>query len=415
MSETLVRPIDARWQVTTLGELCRAGGGDIQTGPFGSQLHASDYVASGIPSVMPQNIGDNVIIEDGIARITSDDASRLSRYLLREGDIVYSRRGDVERRAYVRQGQDGWLCGTGCLRVRLGSSADSNFLSYYLGHPDVREWIVRHAIGATMPNLNTAILSAVPVTVPPRSTQIAIGGVLGAIENKIAANNRICLTYEVVMKARFQELRIDVEDGPAEEIAASDLIDFNPHSPMIHSDQAVYLDMSAVSTSSARVSKWLWRTPKSGTRFMNHDTVMARITPCLENGKVAFIDFLAHGEVGVGSTEFIVMRAKRDVPIQLPYFLATSPRFRDHAIRNMIGSSGRQRVSAGQLADFPVRRPDRDSLKEFGAVVSMAFLHMKSLGAESKTLAELRDALLPKLMSGEIRVRDGERIVEDAT
>src|SRR5262249_23606567 len=162
--------------ITTLGELCRSGGGDIQTGPFGSQLHASDYVSSGIPSVMPQNIGDNVIIEDGIARITPADAMRLSRYLLREGDIVYSRRGDVERRALVRPSQEGWLCGTGCLRVRPGTAADSRFLSYYLGHADVREWIVRHAIGATMLNLNTAILSIVPVTLPPRSVQMAIGG-----------------------------------------------------------------------------------------------------------------------------------------------------------------------------------------------------------------------------------------------
>ena len=112
--------IELPWEVTTLGEACCRGEGDIQTGPFGSQLHAVDYVQVGIPSIMPQNIGDNQISDAGIARITCEDAQRLSRYLVKAGDIVYSRRGDVERRALIREREEGWLCGMGCLRVRFG-------------------------------------------------------------------------------------------------------------------------------------------------------------------------------------------------------------------------------------------------------------------------------------------------------
>ena len=205
MSEILIEPPASDWQVSSLGELCRAGLGDIQTGPFGSQLHAYDYVPVGMPSVMPQNIGDNLIVEDGIARITAEDAARLSRYLLDDGDIVYSRRGDVERRALVRPEQAGWLCGAGCLRVRLGHSADPRFMSYYLGHPDVREWIVRHAIGATMLNLNTGILSSVPVTLPPRPVQLAIGKILGAIDDKIAMNDRIEHKAHELARMRFAD------------------------------------------------------------------------------------------------------------------------------------------------------------------------------------------------------------------
>ncbi|MFJ9188685.1 MULTISPECIES: restriction endonuclease subunit S [Streptomyces] len=155
------------WRRTSLGQLCAEGAGAIQTGPFGSQLHASDYVQSGIPSVMPQNIGDNVISEDGIARITGADADRLSKYLLAEGDIVYSRRGDVKRRALVREHEAGWLCGTGCLRVRVGASTRPLFISYYLGEPEIQDWVAQHAVGATMPNLNTSILGEVPVVLPP--------------------------------------------------------------------------------------------------------------------------------------------------------------------------------------------------------------------------------------------------------
>ena len=151
-SETLLGRLPDRWENTTLGEIVKRGNGHIQTGPFGSQLHASDYVSVGVPSVMPVNIGDNRIIEKGIFRITEADAERLHRHRVQPGDIIYSRRGDVERRALVRPEQNGWLCGTGCIKIRIGDdSIDPIYASYYLGHPLVRKWIVNHAIGATMP------------------------------------------------------------------------------------------------------------------------------------------------------------------------------------------------------------------------------------------------------------------------
>lgn len=142
MPDFLTGTIPDHWEPTTLGEVCRRGGGNIQTGPFGSQLHASDYVPDGIPSIMPVNIGENRINREGIACVTETDANRLAQHRVRVGDIVYSRRGDVERRALVREPEDGWLCGTGCLKVRLGSKVvDPLFASYQLGHPTIRQWI----------------------------------------------------------------------------------------------------------------------------------------------------------------------------------------------------------------------------------------------------------------------------------
>jgi type I restriction enzyme S subunit len=158
----------AEWHTTTLGRICDAQGGAIQTGPFGSQLHTSDYKEVGIPVVMPTNIGDGGIVEDGIARIDQSDVDRLSQHTLRMGDIVFSRRGDVTKNALIRQREIGWFCGTGCLKVRLGkeSIASARFISHCLRQPDIKEWLVRHAVGATMPNLNTGILSAVPIISP---------------------------------------------------------------------------------------------------------------------------------------------------------------------------------------------------------------------------------------------------------
>lgn len=184
----------------TLAQAAADAGGGLQTGPFGSQLHAADYVTDGVPSVMPQNIGDNVIVDREIARIDDADAARLSRYLLRSGDIVYSRRGDVGKRALVRASQEGWLCGTGCLRIRFGDdSIDPAFASYQLGHPAVRRWIQQHAIGATMPNLNTAILGGTPFVVPPIEEQRRV---VGESMNRRIPNGAYCLFRHPVEGSR---------------------------------------------------------------------------------------------------------------------------------------------------------------------------------------------------------------------
>jgi type I restriction enzyme S subunit len=210
--EPLFNSLPFHWEVVTLGEACKRGGGDIQTGPFGSQLHASDYVPVGIPSIMPKNIGENRVDTTDIARITTEDAKRLSRYLVQPGDIVYSRRGDVERRALIREEEDGWLCGTGCLRVRLGKGIVAPlYASYYLGHPSVREWIVRHAIGATMPNLNTSILSSLPFVVPPLDEQKAIAHILSTLDDKIELNQQMNHTLESIARALFKSWFIDFD------------------------------------------------------------------------------------------------------------------------------------------------------------------------------------------------------------
>lgn len=162
------QPLPAGWRISSLGEEVRAHGGLLQTGPFGSQLHASDYADAGVPVVMPQDMVGRRITTTRIARVPEEVADSLSRHKLQAGDIVYSRRGDVERHARVTSREMGWLCGTGCLLVRMGSAwASHAYLSELLNYGTTREWIVRHAVGATMPNLNTSILSALPLLMPP--------------------------------------------------------------------------------------------------------------------------------------------------------------------------------------------------------------------------------------------------------
>ncbi len=178
--ESTLGPIPQGWTATTLGDACTQGGGNIQTGPFGTQLHASDYVDDGIPSIMPSDLRDNRIDTSSVARIRGQDAERLSVYRVQSGDVVYSRRGDVERRSLIRCAEDGWLCGTGCLRVRFGPRGINPFFgASHLGTLESRAWVVRHAVGATMPNLNTSILGALPMQVPPPALQARFAEIVG--------------------------------------------------------------------------------------------------------------------------------------------------------------------------------------------------------------------------------------------
>ena len=214
------------WELSTLGEIVDAGGGSVQTGPFGSQLHAADYVDEGIPSVMPKNIAIEGIVEEDIARITPEDASRLSKYLLDDGDIVYSRRGDVEKCALVKAEEAGWLCGTGCLRVRLGqnSKLSPEFLHAYLSTPAIREWISRNAIGATMPNLNTSILRDVPVLVPEAKDIEYVSSCWHVFNSKIQLNRQTNQILESMAQALFKSWFVDFDPVIDNALAAGNTI-----------------------------------------------------------------------------------------------------------------------------------------------------------------------------------------------
>lgn len=140
--------------------------GFVQTGPFGSQLHSHDYVDHGIPVVMPANIRDRRVDTDGIARIREEDAKRLGKHLLQPGDIVWSRRGDVTRFARITAADEQMICGTGCLLIRPTSPDTTSWLSVWLSSKSMKALIEDRAVGATMLNLNTSILSNLPVAAP---------------------------------------------------------------------------------------------------------------------------------------------------------------------------------------------------------------------------------------------------------
>lgn len=195
------------WNKTTLGAISSG----IQTGPFGSQLHQSDYSDEGTPVVMPKDLIDGRISEETIARVSNEHVLRLQRHVIQKGDILYSRRGDVGRCAYATSKETGWLCGTGCLRVTLNPElANPKFVFYQLQRPSSIGWVENHAVGSTMLNLNTSILSAVPIEVPELAVQNRIADILSAYDDLIENNQKQIKLLEEAAQRLYKEWFVDL-------------------------------------------------------------------------------------------------------------------------------------------------------------------------------------------------------------
>ena len=420
VSDLINGEIPDHWEFTTLGVVCQRGGGSIQTGPFGSQLHASDYVSDGIPSIMPTNIGDNRIVEDGIVRINEEDANRLSQHRLRAGDIIYSRRGDIEKRALIREREEGWLCGTGCLKVRLGSGVvDPLFGSMFLGHPAIREWIVRHAVGATMPNLNTSIMSAVPFAIPPIAEQKAIAAVLGTLDDKIEMNRRMNATLEAMARALFK----------------SWFVDFDPVRAKLDGRQPVGLDQATAALFPETFEQTAFgHVPNGwGSKTLGEIVELAYGKPLkAEDRKHGFVCvYGANGPVGwhdeklVSGPGIVVGRkgnpgvvtwAHGDFyPIDTTFYVEPIGTCRSlyflyyalslHNLANLSADSAVPGLNRNLAYMSKQVIPSQAVLTAFDTQIAPIFAAMHANEQQSRSLALTRETLLPKLISGELTVR----------
>ena len=194
------------WDNVTLKDVST----DIQTGPFGSQLHQSDYSENGTPVVMPKDLQDGHVSIASIARVDKDHVERLSKHKIKPGDILYSRRGDVGRCAFATMRESDWLCGTGCLRVTINPNmANPKFIFYQLQKPETIGWVEKHAVGATMLNLNTTILGNIPLSLPPLSIQNQIADYISAYDDLIENNRRQIKLLEEAARRLYREWFVD--------------------------------------------------------------------------------------------------------------------------------------------------------------------------------------------------------------
>ena len=429
-----------------LANLCDPING-IQTGPFGSQLHKKDYVSVGTPIITVEHLGDNRILYEDVPHVSDHDRERLSKYILHDGDIVFSRVGSVDRRALVKESESGWLFSGRCLRIRPApKKIDSGYLSYFFGLPSFKEHIRAIAVGATMPSLNTQILSDIVVPHPrDLNEQRAIAHILGTLDDKIELNRRMNETLEAMARALFKSWFVNFDPVRAKMEGRDtglpqDLADLFPDR-LVDSelgkipegwevralgDVAEVVGGTTPSTKQAEYWKGgthCWATPKDlsaltmpvllDTERKITDVGLQRIgSGLLPPGTVllssrAPIGYLAIAEMPVAINQgFIAMLPRERVSNQ--FLLRWSEAFHDEIVNHANGSTFLE-ISKSNFRQIPVVTPNESIMRTYGALASS--LHKRVVSNEhlSRALAALRDALLPKLISGEIRLRDGDK------
>lgn len=294
-------------------------------------------------------------------------------------------------------------CSNDILVMRAKQNCNPIFLYYILSSDSFFSYATHTSKGTKMPRGDKKAIMNYQVPDLSYQAQKIIGEFLNVFDRKIELNNKLNDNLQQQAFALFEQLLINAGDV---ECSVADIAHLNPKRALAKNQEAKCIEMSQLSTSGAFPSGWEKRLFTGGMRFSNGDTLLARITPCLENGKAAFIDFLDTLEVAFGSTEYIVLASKGEVPPEFLYCLARYPAFSDYAVKNMNGSSGRQRVSAETIGQFKLPRPSTNELKRFGNAVSSLFLKMRFNSLENICLSSLRDSLLPKLISGELDVSE---------
>ena len=412
--------------------------------------------AFGYPSVRTTNIKNGRIDWDNCNRVdqaTYDAWTR--RREPKPGDLILAREAPVGEVGLIPEEHKAVLGQRTVLICPDRSKVDPRYLHFLLISPDVQADMLGKATGSTVEHLNMSDIRALPLPeLPPLPEQRSIARVLGGLDDKIELNRRMNRTLEDLARGVFRSWFVDFDPvtkpsrgfagnghgrapatpaglfpkrlvdspiGPIPEgwrvVSLREAFDINPTRRIPAGQPAPYLDMQNMPTASAVPDEWITRACGSGMKFQNGDTLMARITPCLENGKTAFVNFLDDGQVGWGSTEYIVLRSKTPLTPEYSYFLARDEDFRSFAIANMTGSSGRQRVPATAFDKYLVVVPDAKVAAAFGAFARDVLERVRMNSEESRKLAATRDALLPVLLSGEVRLRSSreeDRAVRDA-
>lgn len=297
------------------------------------------------------------------------------------------------------------------IRGRDGVS-DSRFAYYLFTSQDVRRFAISQMSGTSgRQRVQQEALAGYVVDLPSLIEQRGIAAVLGALDDKIESNQRTITLLESLARAHFDrlfDLTPDIDGVPL-----SSLMQVNPRRQLAPANIATYVGMSSLPEHSAEIYAWEMRPAGSGQRFMNGDVLMARITPCLENGKTAVVDMLEPHEVGWGSTEYVVLAPKAEISTPWIYCAVRNEAVRTFAIRSMTGTSGRQRFQAERFDHYKITPPDPAALKEFNTIAQPLFDRMTSLRNENLRAQALINTLLPELLSGRIRVPEATVTVSE--
>ena len=370
---------------------------DIQTGPFGSQLHKEDYVETGTPIVTVEHLGNRVFTEQNLPRVSDSDKARLIKYTLSTGDIVFSRVGSVDRCSYVDKSHDGWMFSGRCLRVRPTELVDSLYLYYYFCLEETKQFVRNIAVGATMPSINTKLLGEVEIALPELNNQKRIAAVLSSLDDKIENNQTLNDNLQQQAMALYAEMFLNSSDNNVTSGTLSDIAAItmgqSPSGSSYNEDGVGEVFYQGRAEFGFRFPKRRLFTTEPKRMAETGDVLLSVRAPvgdlnvayercCIGRGLGAI-----HSKTGHSSFVLYTMFALRS---QLDVFNGEGTVF---------GSINRDALNA-----IPIDIPPVTEIDQFEAVAHPIDELIRANYEENCRLEAIRDSLLPKLMSGEIDV-----------
>jgi type I restriction enzyme S subunit len=368
---------------------------------------------------------------DDLAFIDDEQAAGLSNVEIEPADVLINITGaSVARCCLVPENVLPARVNQHVAIIRvLPSEADARYVQYCLASPRYKRHLLGIASGgATRKALTKSTLEDYQIPLPPLPVQRRIAGVLSAYDDLIENNARRIALLEDMAQAVYREWFVELRfpghaDAQMREMEAlgavpagwevvtvPEAIEINPRIS-IPDGEKHYVPMAGIPENSMIVRHTEMRDTRRGRKFQNYDTLFARITPSLENGKTGYVQFMpSDDDVGVGSGELINLRSKTLCP-EYVYLLARTEPFRQNAIKSMTGASGRQRVQLDCFDDFRIAQPDKETLAQFERTVRPMFEMVQTLVERNATLRRTRDLLLPRLVSGEVAVGSAEEEV----
>lgn len=356
---------------------------DIQTGPFGSQLHKEDYVETGTPIVTVEHLGNRVFTEQNLPRVSDSDKARLIKYTLSTGDIVFSRVGSVDRCSYVDKSHDGWMFSGRCLRVRPTELVDSLYLYYYFCLEETKQFVRNIAVGATMPSINTKLLGEVEIALPDLNNQKRIAAVLSSLDDKIENNQKLNDNLQQQAQAIYASMFVDNAEPTWKQGHLSDFVIVRygkDHKKLADGIYPVY--------GSGGIMRHVERP------LYDKESVLIPRKGTLNNVMYVNQPFWSV------DTMFYTEMRQPNVAKFVYHFVKAKD------LASMNAGSAVPSMTTDILNAMEIVIPPASVLEEFESLVAPMYRAMQENDAQSKKLADLRNALLPKLMSGEIDVSD---------
>ena len=386
-----------KWQDSTLGEIVKQDGGLIQTGPFGAQLHQADYQSEGIPVIMPKDIADGQVSVDSIAHISEEMANRLERHKIKLRTIVLPRRGEITKRAFIREDQVGWICGTGCIKIDLdGKKLAPEYLYYFMEQDHVVKWLLQNSVGTTMLNLSAGIVAKLPVRFPSIKAQHKIASILFAYDDLVENNRRRMTLLEESARQLYNEWFVRLRFPGYEHTRIVDGVPEGwERGPL---ENALVLQRGFDLPSHARQEGTIPIYASTGVNgYHNVAKVQAPGIITGRSGSLGMVHYV-HEDFWPLNTALWVKEFRRVTPL-FAFFLLSSLKLDQYN-----GGVSVPTLDRKVAHRIEVVVPNAKIQALFCEYVQPIFKQTRQLMLCNDKLRTARDLLLPKLMSGEIAV-----------